>query len=86
MGVPLPLSFAAGFLFAFDTLLNGGAVVLLDPRDLGVERLVDRLGTDRVNALVCTPHLLRSIVSAQPDSGSSPTGGEPPCSAASASS
>ncbi|GAA3337452.1 hypothetical protein GCM10017714_04550 [Curtobacterium pusillum] len=63
LGVVLPLSFAAGFLFAFSTLLNGGAVVLIDPRDLGVERTLDRLEEQGVTCLVCTPHLLRSIVS-----------------------
>ncbi|ROP60482.1 alpha/beta fold hydrolase [Curtobacterium sp. PhB115] len=73
LAVVLPLSFAAGFLFAFDTLLCGGTVVLLDPRDLGVERLLGRLRTDDVNTLVCTPHLLRSIVGAQTAPGAQPT-------------
>ena len=67
LGLPLPLSFAAGFSYTFNTLLNGGAVVLLDPRDLGVERLLQRLDAERVNGLAATPHLVRSIVRAQPD-------------------
>ncbi|MFJ3382484.1 alpha/beta fold hydrolase [Curtobacterium sp. NPDC090217] len=62
LGLVLPLSFAAGYLMAFDTLLNGGAIVLLDPRDLGTERLLERMPEEDVNVLVCTPHLLRSIV------------------------
>ncbi|MGN8050896.1 non-ribosomal peptide synthetase [Curtobacterium sp. 22159] len=66
LGLVLPLSFAAGFLFALSGLLNGATIVLLEPRDLGVERLVDRLQAERVDTLVCTPHLLRSIVGAQP--------------------
>lgn len=65
LGVVLPLSFAAGLLFSFDTLLCGGTIVLLEPRDLGVERLLGRFRDDGVNVLVCTPHLLRSIVGSQ---------------------
>ncbi len=63
LALVMPLSFAAGFLFGFSTLLNGGAVVLLDPRDLGTDRVLERMSAEGVNVLVCTPHLLRSIVS-----------------------
>jgi len=67
VGLVLPLSFAAGFSYTFNTLLNGGAVVLLDPRDLGIERLLQRLDAEGANGLAATPHLVRSIVRAQPD-------------------
>jgi acyl-CoA synthetase (AMP-forming)/AMP-acid ligase II/thioesterase domain-containing protein len=63
VGVVLPLSFAAGILTTLDTLLNGAAAVLLDARDLGTERLLDGMTVEHVTAVVCTPHLLRSIVS-----------------------
>jgi len=67
VGLVLPLSFAAGSSYTFNTLLNGGTVVLLDPRDLGIERLLQRLDAEGVNGLAATPHLVRSIVRAQPD-------------------
>ncbi|WP_176708986.1 AMP-binding protein [Curtobacterium flaccumfaciens] len=70
LGVVLPLSFAAGLLFSFDTLLCGGTIVLLEPRELGVERLLGRFRDDDVNVLVCTPHLLRSIIGSQSAPGS----------------
>ncbi|MBO9041199.1 alpha/beta fold hydrolase [Curtobacterium flaccumfaciens] len=70
LGVVLPLSFAAGLLFSFDTLLCGGTIVLLEPRELGVERLLGRFRDDDVNVLVCTPHLLRSIIGSQNAPGS----------------
>ncbi|WP_144712474.1 alpha/beta fold hydrolase [Curtobacterium pusillum] len=62
VGVVLPLSFAAGILTTLDSLLNGAAAVLLDARDLGTERLLDGMTAEQVTAVVCTPHLLRSIV------------------------
>lgn len=77
LGVVLPLSFAAGLLFSFDTLLNGGSVVLLEPRELGVERLLARFADDGVNVLVCTPHLLRSIVGSQTAPGAQASGAAP---------
>lgn len=73
LGVVLPLSFAAGLLFSFDTLLCGGAAVLLEPRELGVERLVGRFAEEHVTVLVCTPHLLRSIVGSQTAPGAHAT-------------
>ena len=63
LGLVLPLSFAAGLFEGLGALLCGGAIVLLDPRDLGTERLLGRMVDERVGALAGTPHLLRSIVS-----------------------
>ncbi|MBF4604520.1 alpha/beta fold hydrolase [Curtobacterium sp. VKM Ac-2884] len=77
LGVVLPLSFAAGLLFSFDTLLSGGSVVLLEPRELGVERLLARFADGGVNVLVCTPHLLRSIVGSQTAPGAQASGAGP---------
>lgn len=77
LGVVLPLSFAAGLLFSFDTLLNGGTAVLLEPRELGVERLLARFAADGVTVLVCTPHLLRSIVGSRTAPGAQASGAAP---------
>lgn len=77
VGVVLPLSFAAGILTTLDTMLSGAAAVLLDARDLGTERLLEGMEREQVTAVVCTPHLLRSIVSTVRDDGPVPTGRRP---------
>ena len=69
VGVVLPLSFAAGILTTLDSMLSGAAAVLLDARDLGTERLLEGMDAEHVTAVVCTPHLLRSIVSTVSDHG-----------------
>ncbi|MFS2075132.1 alpha/beta fold hydrolase [Curtobacterium sp. CT11-133] len=69
VGVVLPLSFAAGILTTLDSMLSGAAAVLLDARDLGTERLLEGMSAEHVTAVVCTPHLLRSIVSTVRDRG-----------------
>jgi len=65
--VVLPISFAAGFSYTFNALLCAAEVVLLDARDLGVDRFLDRLDATGADALACTPHLVRSIVRGRPD-------------------
>lgn len=62
----LPLSFAAGLISAFSALLNGAALLCHDPRTDGVRELPVRMARNRVTTLLCTPHLLRSLLAELP--------------------
>jgi acyl-coenzyme A synthetase/AMP-(fatty) acid ligase/thioesterase domain-containing protein/acyl carrier protein len=62
----LPYSFSAGVTIMFGVLLNGAGVWSFDPRDGGARGLVSWIADQRLTAIYCTPHLLRSMVGVLP--------------------
>ncbi|WP_176491759.1 alpha/beta fold hydrolase [Curtobacterium sp. 'Ferrero'] len=75
LAIAAPLSFTAGIMYALAGLMDGVAVVALEPRDRGVEGIVQDLATHRATVVLGTPHLLRSITGAAAASGSGPRPG-----------
>lgn len=75
LAIAAPLSFTAGLMYALAALMNGCAVVALEPRDRGVEGTIDDLATHGATTVLCTPHLLRSITGAVAGSVRGPRAG-----------
>ncbi|WP_345376346.1 non-ribosomal peptide synthetase [Frondihabitans cladoniiphilus] len=63
-GLVLPLSFVAGSLILFNTLLMGATAVLADPRDIGADGLLQLVREHRIDLLDATPHLVRGMTAA----------------------
>jgi acyl-CoA synthetase (AMP-forming)/AMP-acid ligase II/thioesterase domain-containing protein/acyl carrier protein len=63
-GAVFPLSFVAGVIGAISGLLCSIGLVMLDPRDVGAEPILDWLVAERITTIGCTPHLLRALAGA----------------------
>lgn len=75
LGIAAPLSFTAGLMYALAALMDGSAVVVLEPRDRGVEGTLADLEAHGATAMLCTPHMLRSIVGSVAGAGRGPRAG-----------